>query len=257
MLKFLIRRIEPALIGVIGISQIALPIYQALGYRTGAMDHHVLFNRDRREFSIAAGVQPGQITRTPEAVHGSRCIPITDVDISLTLESLWAGSLPRKNWEYIRRRYLQHPVYRYHVLGLFQNDNPRGVLVTRKVHANKSAALRIVDYLGDVTILPSFQSEFQEMLVAADAEYIDIYQHGIPLELLTNAGFVNRREQQPLIVPNYFEPFVAANIELGFAYKLADSTLTGRVRIFRGDADQDRPNQLQEDVGAVQWADRT
>jgi hypothetical protein len=251
LLKFLINQIRPALIGIIGISRIALPIYRALGFCIGVMDHHVLFNPRRRNFSIAAGIQRHHIAHPSGAVSGSRCFPIADVHVTPALESLCVDSLPRKNWEYIRQRYLEHPIYRYHALAMFQNDEPRGILVTRKVHANNSAALRVVDYLGDITVLPSFRGSLQEILVAEDAEYIDVYQHGIPLEILARAGFVNRRAQDSLVVPNYFEPFIAANIELDFAYKLDDPKLTNRVRIFRGDGDQDRPNQLRENVGAV------
>jgi hypothetical protein len=39
------------------------------------------------------------------------------------------------------------------------------------------------------------------------------------------------------IIPNYFEPFVAENIDIYFF-----SNTNEKVYIFKGDGDQDRPN---------------
>jgi hypothetical protein len=243
LLKYLIRQIQPAMVGAVGLSRMVVPIYRALGYHTGVLDHHVLFNPHFLAFSIASGVEPRHLPTPVRATSATRCVRLTDVPGSAALEALCATSAPRKTWNYVRHRYLQHPIYRYYVFGLFRDGNPQAVLIARKVHAIHSAALRVLDYLGDATILPFFQGNLH-ILVSENAEYLDIYQHGIPHELLAAAGFVNRREQRSLIVPNYFEPFEAANVELDFAYKCFDPAIASRVRIFRGDTDQDRPNQL-------------
>jgi len=240
--KYLILRTQPAMIGAVGLSRMVVPIYRALGYQTGLLDHHVVFNPHRRTFSIASGVERQHIPAVVRPDPATRCIPLIDAPGSPILEALCTGAVPRKTWHYVRRRYFQHPFYRYHVFGLFLDGTPRAILIARKVQENDSAVLRVSDYLGDATVLPRFQGALQEILATENAEYLDIYQHGIDDNILTAAGFLNRRQQPSLIVPNYFEPFVAANIELDFAYKQCDPSLDG-IRIFRGDADQDRPNQ--------------
>lgn len=247
LLNFLIRQTQPALVGAVGLSRMVVPIYRALGYQIGQLDHHVLFNPHRSAFSIASGVEPRHVPLPVPVSAATRCVALNNASPSSPiLEALCASFASRKNWEYVRRRYLQHPIYRYHVLGLFPHGDPRAILIARKVHANGSAVLRIADFLGDATILSLFQGALQSLLVSENAEYMDIYQHGIPDDILTASGFVNRRQEPSLTIPNYFEPFEAANIELDFAYKLYDPTLAGCVRIFRGDADQDRPNQIPQ-----------
>jgi hypothetical protein len=249
LLNFLIRQTQPALVGAVGLSRMVVPIYRALGYQIGQLDHHVLFNPRRSAFSIASGVEPRHLPLPVPVAAATSCIPLNNASpCSAILEALCASFVSRKTWEYVRRRYLQHPIYRYHVLGLFQDGEPRAILIARKVQANGSAVLRIADFLGDAAILPLVRGALQSFLVSENAEYIDIYQHGIPGELFTAAGFVNRRQEPALTVPNYFEPFEAANVELDFAYKLYDPSLAGRVRIFRGDTDQDRPNQLPQTI---------
>jgi hypothetical protein len=256
LLESVVRHTQPAMIGVVGISRMAVPLYRVLGFQTGLLDHHVLFNPRRRTFLIASGVESRHMPTVAPFDSAVRCVPLTNACASQTIEALCAASVPRKTWDYVRHRYLQHPFYRYQVLGLSRDGALDAILIARKVHANQSAALRITDYLGDAGVLPRFQGALQNILVSENAEYLDIYQHGIPDDLLTAAGFVNRRQQPSLTVPNYFEPFENANIELDFAYRVYDPLLSGRIRILRGDGDQDRPNQLPQDQnGGSQWTE--
>ena len=71
-------------------------------------------------------------------------------------------------------------------------------------------------------------------------EYIDFVEVGLDKECLINAGFINRKEYENVIVPNYFEPFVQENIDLDYAYKTVVND--SRTIFFKADADQDRPN---------------
>ena len=80
------------------------------------------------------------------------------------------------------------------------------------------------------------------MLEEYDAEYIDLYSHGVQIELLEQAGFINRKKVNNLIIPNYFEPFEQKNIDLTFAYKTIQTLPP--VRLFKADGDQDRPQRL-------------
>ena len=72
-------------------------------------------------------------------------------------------------------------------------------------------------------------------------EYIDIYEVGIEDATLEEAGFIERKEEDSNIIPNYFEPFVQKNIEIYYMSNCKD-----KFRIFKGDGDQDRPSVVKE-----------
>ena len=59
---------------------------------------------------------------------------------------------------------------------------------------------------------------------------------------MLKSGLVKNSFKNETIIPNYFEPFVKKNINLGWAIK------TNKVKItpmFKGDCDQDRPSLLR------------
>jgi len=78
----------------------------------------------------------------------------------------------------------------------------------------------------------------QLLLEETDAEYADIYNVGIDPELLKRAGFRCVDPDGPEIVPDHFEPFEPRNIRLWYSLKGSSAPV-----LFKGDADQDRPNR--------------
>ena len=73
-------------------------------------------------------------------------------------------------------------------------------------------------------------------------EYVDFVEVGLEDKELVDAGFINRKSYENVIVPNYFEPFLRENVDLDYAFKTvaADAPKV----FFKADADQDRPNIL-------------
>ena len=69
-------------------------------------------------------------------------------------------------------------------------------------------------------------------------EYVDLLAYGIEDGLLFESGFERIYEDDCNIVPNYFEPFVKENVVI-----YCTISIPGAV-IFKGDADQDRPNMI-------------
>ena len=84
------------------------------------------------------------------------------------------------------------------------------------------------------------RSFFLEILQKYEAEYLDFYSYGIPLNILKKAGLINKKKYNKLIIPDYFEPFVNKNIGITIGYKRYNTN--GKIRIFKADGDQDRPN---------------
>lgn len=67
---------------------------------------------------------------------------------------------------------------------------------------------------------------------------------GIDPRVLAAAGFIRATDAPGLVLPNYFAPFEARNIEIEMAYRVFDGDTP--VRFFRADSDQDRPNKVWE-----------
>lgn len=244
LLQALRRELQPSMIAALGLSEMVLPIYRALRYTVGQLDHHVLFNPDIEQWHIAQGV-PDSVREEPDEPADATdvaFVPWTagiDAIDARALDDVFASSHPRKSVEYVLSRYVQHPEYRYQVEVVTDGDRPRSIVVWRRVDADGSAVLRIVDVIGADDILGSCRSLFLQRLRDEGAEYIDVYHHGLSAAALERAGFLDRHHHPDLVVPCYFEPLVRQNVELDFAVR---STAAQPVRLLRGDSDQDRPS---------------
>ncbi len=151
------------------------------------------------------------------------------------------GKMPLKSFNYIKHRYFHHPVYIYQKFAIYDEDKILGLLIAREIECNNEKVLRIVDYLGDVKAIAHVGQDLHKLLIDKGYEYIDFYLFGIESEILFDAGFVERDENDKNIIPNYFEPFVQENIDIVFYTSTKDNIL-----LFKGDGDQDRPNLIIE-----------
>lgn len=143
--------------------------------------------------------------------------------------------VPYKSLEYIRRRYFEHPVYDYLKFGVIEDGETKAVFIVRIQPCNKTKVLRFVDCIGDYSLLGNVTEFLDHLLDETDAEYIDMYEKGLSVEMLINAGWTNLAETQN-IIPNYFSPYEQCNIDIYYCTTAED------IILFRGDGDQDRPN---------------
>jgi hypothetical protein len=217
-----------------------LPIYNYLGYKTGKLSHYYLLNNTLKTYNIAdiryVPPQPGK---------NSEIIPhLKKIDSMDELKSLWtidrfASRKPYKDEWYLSRRYFNHPIYRYEIFGVVgQGGNIDSILVAREAPAAGSRALRIIDFIGNDCDLINIATSLQKLMLENNYEYTDFYQHGIDEEIMSQSGFTRRKDNDENIIPNYFEPFVRKNVEIHFFTSAQDS-----FHMFKGDGDQDRPNQ--------------
>ena len=239
LLNDVIRGEPHTSIGVIGFQPTAAAIYTLLKFQVGELRHYVLPNPDVSAFELASFER-----------HPARQVPDTnltaaavdDTTFSATVAGLDIGSrdrLPRKTPAYFRSRYLQHPRYRYETFVLHRDDRPIGLLATRLAAHGERRALRVVDFMGADDLVPALGRLILEQVRRHGAEYADILNWGIDSALFEAAGFSPIDPAGPDIVPNHFEPFERRNAPVRFALK-AD----GPAVLFKGDGDQDRPNQL-------------
>jgi len=227
-------------IGVIGFQPTAAAIYIALKFQLGELRHYVLPNPDVSAFELAS-FERRPDRRVPDT--NLTAVPVDAATFSAAVAGFDLGSrdrqLPHKTPAYFWSRYLQHPRYRYEAFVLCRDDRPIGLLATRLAAHREQRALRVVDFIGADDLVPALGRLILDQVRRYGAEYADILNWGIDSALFEAAGFSSIDPVGPDIVPNHFEPFERRNAPVRFALK-AD----GPAVLFKGDGDQDRPNQL-------------
>ena len=210
-------------IGAIGFNPATLPMYTALGDRTGELQHYV--------FRPGAASKPADLVGVD--IHdASRCG-------ALHIGRRSSALVPRKTPRYFAQRYLHHPFYRYRLVGLRDGDTLAGLIAARVVAHGGLRALRIVDFAGDSDAVARSGSVIASMIREHEAAYADVYNAGIDADVFACAGFQRVDPDGNEIVPDHFEPFENRNVRLLYAIRT-----TGDTVLFKGDADQDRPNRV-------------
>ena len=235
LLRFLQRAALPA--GdmlLVGNNEHVATLYRLLGFELVDLSHYYRANPAKRDFQLLAGnVQTCEFETFSNVCAGAAGERLDE--FARVIE----GYSPGKTVEYVRNRYLRHPFYRYELVGVWREASPIALAVARKAEAASATAVRIVDLFGREEELACIGPAVDQLIREADAEYADFYGYGFGQESLARAGLLLKAED--VIVPNYFEPFVQANVPIHCAML---RTTADPVRLVRGDSDQDRPNQL-------------
>lgn len=219
--------------GAIGISNIAKKIYEASRLKTGYLRQYYILNENINEFLIAKNVFSKQLN-----VEKSN-FKIKEINLSeISNNIITPVYTPHKSISYFKNRYGSHPVYNYKFLGIFDSSKILiSVWAVRFVIVNGSSVVRVIDVLGNLNLIDNIYSQIQDLLNNTGCEYIDFMNYGIPSEIFKKMGFEELNLEDSVVIPNYFEPFEQRNIKIELAYK-ADFDYV----VFKGDADQDRPN---------------
>ena len=130
---------------------------------------------------------------------------------------------PRKDVWYMRRRYFHYPHFKYDVWAAQETGC--------------AAVVRLVDFIGEDSVLPRIGAALDAILNHAGAEYMDCYNAGIPADVWLAAGFTERVEGDGCIIPNYLTPPVHENTEYYYFTNKPENFV-----LFKADGDQDRPN---------------
>lgn len=235
MLSFLKKEYKPKTIASIGISETAKKIYKVMGYNVGVLNHYFIPNEEIKEFGIIQ-MNPDEVSSIKYDDRISKISKVVQIKDMNELEGFTSSYCPNKSVEYIINRYVNHPMYRYKLMGIYSEGALISVLVTRIVGVDNCCCIRIVDIIGNLGEAGNIYKEVQLLLSEEGAEYIDLMCHGIESDILSRIGFIRRNDSH--VIPNYFEPFVKANTDIEYAYK----SQYDRFLIFKGDSDQDRPN---------------
>lgn len=216
-----------------GISKNTIPIYQFLNIPTGRLKHFYRLNPNIDFFGIAKIEKRHKdiIDTDGGVVNLCHCFSIEELLSKVDYQQFKQQGF-YKSPAYFNKRYFKHPYYQYNVL-----CKKESVLVYRIVCVGDRQCIRIIDFLGNEKDFNEYASYLFSLMLKEGYEYTDIYQVGLNDETLLQSGFVERLENDVNIIPNYFEPFVQENKEIYFM-----SNYNGRIKMFKGDGDQDRPS---------------
>lgn len=242
LFNFLIKEYGFKSIYSISISESSLPIYEKMGFSIGYYSQLAIINSNLNNYQIASIDNKFKAPRLTEDKHYNLCnINENSVNTELSDPNLYGYSVI-KNVDYFINRYLKHPIFNYRFFGIYRDLKLCAFIVTRVVKHKQRSVIRVVDIQGDVVSITKTTKQFHDMLVKENHEYIDIMQFGLPEKLFIKSGFVKAESHKNIVIPDYFEPFVRNNIKIIFARKT--EKLNNQIIMFKGDADQDRPNKI-------------
>ena len=219
-----------------GINAKTTELYQYLGFTTGKMNQWYRLNSQISNYKIAS-------------VNNSYVLPVSATKYHLvkfndfeTLVKMFSfvdyyasNPCPLKESWYIEHRYFQHPIYQYEVYGITADTACRAILVFRTQEAQGSRCLRLVDVIGDTSLLYQVTAQIDELLQIGNFEYVDFYEKGMDADAMKMSGWQMVAGSNN-IIPNYFSPFVQDNIDILYFTSEPD------MKLFKADGDQDRPN---------------
>ena len=221
------------------------PIYHLINMDWIEMEQHYIPNPTLPTYQLA--VIPKATIRPlsgPDQPAGDTAVTVQHVADPDQLKNFPFRSFttitPFKDWNYLKKRFFEHPIYPYDVYLTKQDGDSICITVCRTAKHHNSSACRIVDFYGDEAGLPGTMAHLRDVMVDSGHEYIDFISTGFDSGILSRSGFSNLDlDQSAIIVPNYFEPFVKKNVRV---YAVADKTECLQLRLCKADGDQDRPN---------------
>lgn len=227
-----------------GINPATEEIYKYLGFHVGELGHYYIPNWALEAYSIAKFNKENiDVSRSHETPTNLIFKLVTVQELKHSFKfTKFTNKTPRKDFEYFKKRFFEHPIYNYEVYGVIEGAEILSLLVVRLVRCGTSSCLRVVDFYGQEETFGTHASNLCKKMFAEGHEYIDILTFGLSDHLLRNSGF-NRLDhlQSEIVVPNLFEPFVQKNVKVFFfsnIENLADQ------RIYKADGDQDRPSLM-------------
>ena len=204
----------------------------------GKMDHFYILNKNVKKFKISKIYNLYKIRYYKSNNYNFKLYKIDNFEIlskQFNLNKTFLN-LPKKDKNYIKKRYFEHPIYNYSCYGIFnKNKKCKSILITREVFLKKTKILRIVDFRGQIEYLSLIKNSLIKLLTQNKYEYLDMISCGIPNKVTTKLGFKKKDLKDKNIIPNYFDPFIQKNVEIW--YEKSHKNLI----LFKGDADSDRP----------------
>lgn len=238
ILDYIRKKADVRTISSPGINLKTVELYHYLGYKTGKMTQWYRLNSKISNYKIAV---VNNYTSSKVDATSYKLQKFTDfgsLSRKFSFDAYYnTNPIPLKEAWYIEHRYFHHPIYQYDVYGIIDDTDKicRTLLVFRSQEAQGSCCLRLVDVIGNTSLLYQVTAQIDELLQTGNYEYVDFYEKGLDVKAMGTAGW------KPVIdsgniIPNYFAPFVQENIDIRYF------TSEPSIKLFKADGDQDRPN---------------
>lgn len=246
LLIYLRKQTEYGLFTTLGLNETSSSIYRLMKYEVDYMQHFVLLNPSVLDYQIAHVSEANK-----EILRTRKTTPLTTVNDGLKVKVLtdrtaiddfvFSGNMsPKKDLDYLRFRYFNHPVYNYKVLAIMNEQQVVAFWVAREQILNDRQCLRLVDYFGTDSSIADCALSLNEFVINSDYEYLDFICMGMDAHSLVKAGFTAvNQDSDELIIPDYFSPYLQKNIKMLYS---VDRNIDTPIRLFKGDGDQDRPS---------------
>lgn len=241
-LYYFLLSLKPKSISSVGVNDKTLKFYDYLGFKTGKLKHYYYLNNVLENYHIS---KINKISKTLNENADLTRIKLIEFKGKNVFDKKYFLHLINynnisKSINYLKKRYLRHPYYNYKFFHLIESNSVKAMMVAREQKYLNYKVLRIIDYFGPSKALGYIRDEFKKIMFINNYEYIDFYQFGLNEEDLQQAGFIENDFAN--IIPNYFEPYILENIEINYITNVKN----GSIYLFKGDGDQDRPNQVME-----------
>jgi|TARA_B100001964_G_scaffold181043_1_gene200168 hypothetical protein len=235
LLDFVNKYYKPNSISAIGINSDVTKVYKFIGFKTGVLKHYYIKNSNLKIFKIAK-FSKRTILQENDLVECFYKIKKINYKNLNKLKKQINKISKLKNYIYLVNRYLNHPIYKYCFLTLYQGKKLISLIIARTINQNMSKCLRIVDVINLQSITLSIKTAFEKYLALNELEYVDFLHYGTSENEIKNLGFCEKERDS--IIPTLFEPFLFENKNIAFAYLSKNDFY-----IFKGDSDLDRPNR--------------
>ncbi|MCL1830455.1 MAG: hypothetical protein FWG21_03395, partial [Oscillospiraceae bacterium] len=178
-------------------------IYEFLGYTVADMCHFYRLN------PLCTEVTLGCISEYVLPEISSKHISAREITTRQQLNDFsfisYEDNRPYKDGDYVARRYLEYPFHRYMLFRLFDEEK-EAIVVIRKIQHEAVCMLRVVDFIGEASLIGSTGHFLEDLTIAHKAEYVDWYSFGVELKDMQQAGFTLSRPTDVNILPLYLSP---------------------------------------------------
>jgi len=146
-------------------------------------------------------------------------------------------NLKEINKDYIKWRFINHPVYNY----LFLSDNRKKlVLIYRAVEVNNIKFMRIVDFIGSFKDQKKTIIKLNNFLFQNKFEYMEFFHYGSQDKYIKASGLKKLNNKQKIVM--YSEPYKGLSYrDFYCCYK---TNKVKKIKIVRADGDFDRPSVI-------------
>ena len=238
LLQFLRDHDEFNTIFSVGINKKTVGLYTYFGIYTNYLSHYIMINNSINDYRVLSLNKTTTAPSFVSKVSELKLIKLSEEQLNFNFHN--QTFIPHKSEKYFKKRYFNHPIYTYSVFGVYKKSNLTSLIVAREVAANGGKILRIVDFLGDEEDIKFVAEDLFQFVKDNEYEYVDFMCYGISHDILEKSGFEKiDMSTSEVIAPNYFSPFVNENITVNF---MIDTQKLDKIRLFKGDGDQDRPS---------------